>query len=360
MKLKSLLSFVLCILLAFLLSGCMTNTESISQDEDEPDTSITTDFPYGNSVYSLDEKALESADLTNDIPDDDPPYMDKIVYDGNSVSFYWLMANVGEGKAEYGLRVFVEGVMQEIECDGTNSDITCVNLESGEQAIKKITFTPNVGKEGDTLNMFVDCITLPSIIKPEKVRYWGTEDKSSIMFCRLVMNADSVPSQHGEICKKYSNMNISDVNTLMYQAAISDDGAGPVNRYYDYVGTGIYKNIDEFMYADEDGNICSSFLIKTEPSEKSEITVNLNGKTGTYRICLMLNNTPLNIFDGYRYADVKVEKAMQTELKLYLDTTGLSENNKLSLYYYALDDKDNEDPVFRLDRTDNYTLIISN
>lgn len=351
---RKIFVFALCILFIFTLSGCISTRENEETESDDPYTHIMTDVPYGNFAYSPEEPVLNGDELLNDLPEDNPPFIENLVYDGEEVSFYWTMANLGESSAEYGLRVFVEGIMQEVLCDGEKSNIACVTPGGKEQISKKISFTPNVGKKGETLDVHIDNIVLPNIILPEDAVYYSPIDTSSPTYCKLKMNADSPSAQEKFLCKDYKNITVSDVNKLIYQAAID----GNENHYYDYVGTGIYKNIDNYIEADEDGNIINHVAIETTPSENDEITMNLSGKTGHYRICLMLNNKPLEVFDGCRFADVEVIKGCQTEIKVHIDTSKLSENNKLSLYYYAVDAKNSDFPDKDINRTMNYRLTV--
>ena len=331
--------------------GDLSNSEKTDDEDLTPEdmAAAVTEFPSFAYRFALSEKDLENEDIDG---------IDRIEYNGEEINLYCKLTVGGYSKMIVGIRAFINGIAQSLFVANETTDMICTEIEKNESEIVKLTFVPNIGKNGDIMELSFDLIPQPDVIKGEDDYYRSYEDGSGeVGNISLVMNTDSSNEAEKEICDKYSDLVVSKVNNLIYQSYTADNGIEERNEYLDHVGFGIYENIDDFVYIEETDNvICNSRCIKTTASENAQLTINLHGKPGKYRICFLLNGEIQDVFDGKRFTDVTVERNMQTELKIHIDTSKLSKNNKVCFYAQELDDEFNEEN--HIVRTDIYQLII--
>ena len=383
MKTKLFTALFICILILFSFVSCTKNADKpVNSPENAESDNISDLLPGGQNMNDLlNGEKNEDPDLTpedmaaattgfpsfayafalneKDFENEDYEGFDKIEYNGGEINIFCKLTAGGYSDIEIGIRAFINGVAQSLLDTSASTDMICKEIEKNKSEIVKITFVPNIGKKGEVMELCFDLVLQPNVIKGEDERYSFSDDGANpVGNLSLIMNADSSNTAEKEICDAYSNTVISKVNKLIYQGYTSYDGFEETNAYFDQVGFGIYENIDDFVYIKKtDDVVCTNRYIKTTASESKELTLNLHGKPGKYRVCFLLNGEMLDVFDGKRFADVTVERNMQTELKILIDTSKLPKDNKVCFYAQELDDEYNEDnPVVR---TDVFKLIVT-
>lgn len=116
-----------------LLGG--TDGSSLPEEAQKP----TEDPAYG-FMWALDEESIANAD-------NDPETIKEIVFDGSPITIYCQLKNGSSKSWEFGLFVDVEGVFQELEIDGTKTELYCFELQPLETRTVKMTFVPNIGRK---------------------------------------------------------------------------------------------------------------------------------------------------------------------------------------------------------------------
>ena len=373
---KLFVVFICCILLLFSLSACMKNgynaieSQKTTENDTISDGNETTDTEEGGDIdispedlaqatigfpsfayrFALNEEDLESESFDG---------IDKIEYNGEKINIWCKLTAGGYSEIKIGIRVFINGIIQSLFVANETTNMITTVIEKNESETIKLTFIPNIGNKGDTMELCFDLSSQPDIIKDENESYRFYDDGSApVGNVKLIMNADSSNIAEKEICDNYSNLSVSKVNELIYQSYATDGDTGETNQYLDNIEIGIYQNIDDYIYIDEtDKVICTNYHIRTTASENTDLTLNLHGKPGKYRVSFLLNGKVQRVFDGKGFADVTVESNMQTELKIFIDTMELSKNNKVYIFVYEIADEFNEDN--QTIRTAVYPLIIT-
>lgn len=319
------LNFRRILIAAVIAVFCLSLCASVTAITVRKGSETTWNWSEKKSVLSSLTDGSDPAEADENIP--------TLVYNGKKVV---IKLNYDSGNSDYdqcqkALFINLNAVRQTITLktpDGKTStgEFLMIDTSGSEHKTFEISFTPNIGKKGEELQLSLCMMARPELEHPHKLLS-AIPSYSLISTCgKLIMKKDA-PTQE-KICASFSGTEVTKTDDLIYQSYDYSDGVNNDNDYMETRGIYLYKNISESIYY-EDGALVHNTDIKVKKSEKTKIRINLHGKPGKYRICLSLNNELLPVFDGARYTDVTVEKDKQTVLTVEIDTTALSGENSL-------------------------------
>ncbi|MGN1443049.1 MAG: hypothetical protein ACI4XE_04285 [Acutalibacteraceae bacterium] len=319
------LNFRRILIAAVIAVFCLSLCASVTAITIRKGSETTWDWSEKKSVLSSLTDGSNPVDTDEDLT--------TVVYNGKKVV---IKLSYDGGDSDYdqckkALFVNLDSVRQTITLktpDGKTStgEFLMIDTSGSEHKTFEISFTPNIGKKGEELQLSLCMMARPELEHPHKLLS-AIPSYSLISTCgKLIMKKDA-PTQE-KICASFSGTEVTKTDDRIYKSYDFSDGVNNDNDYKETRGIYLYKDISESIYY-EDGVLVHNTDIKVKKSKKTKIKINLHGKPGKYRICLSLNNELLPVFDGARYTDVTVEKDKQTVLTVELDTTALSGENSL-------------------------------
>lgn len=223
--------------------------------------------------------------------------------------------------------VMLDGVMQEfvIEYGGVSykkADHQYICPRGGETTAARIKFTPDFGKQGDTMLVHIVMFIDPMLrLTSRQVSIFAPQHTAPYGCFKLVMNADA-PTQNARINKSYPS-SAGAIDRLIRE----NFGEMDMNSNYELLCTNI---ADTF----EDG--WTKTRLEVKKSSNTTLSLYLFGDPGEYRVSVFLNREMIPVFDGAYYADFTVKSNMQTKIDFSFNTTGLSEFNEIYLFYHKL------------------------
>lgn len=292
---------------------------------------------------------------------------DVIEYKGGEIVTEVTVTN-GSFKIEKGFSISLNGILQEcvIEYEGIKtkpSIMPIVVLEANRELTFKISFTPNIGKKGEEFEMSLLHSYLPNYKIDDnmqlKVFLRGQHSILTVGNLKLRLNVDSLQSTN--VTNNFSGTKTSKLNDVLYTSHYYENVEGDIfndayeaNRVVLYHDFNKVYTVSEGVFYDYVEYLCSMTLPRTE---KTPLTINLYGKPGKRRVCLLINNELQPVFDGNYYTDVEFKEGEQVELLVEIDISDLDKYNCI----YALSKELNEvkDPEEHLlKQSDPYVLIV--
>lgn len=258
--------------------------------------------------------------------------LDVLSYDGGEIKAVFTINSEAEPMfKQQAILITLNGIRQEFtaKCDGETTENTFLYKFETEPLKEKriyISFTPNVGKAGDELQMTTYIMYNPDAELKEK----GDVDEMfthhhqviDIGFNKVIMTADA--PEEMPVAKDFSGKEIiaADSRILESYKAMEAD-------FYTF----IYSDIDSCFTKD---GFYERMYIKDKVDE--EVTISILGDGGTYRLSFYVNNELMPVFDGYSYIDVVTSEENQTDLKVRLDGTKLENVNSCYVLYEEISD----------------------
>ncbi len=279
----------------------------------------TEDPSYG-FIWALDEESIANID-------NDPETIKEIIFDGTPITIYCQLKNGSSKSWEFGLFIEVEGILQELEVDGTKTELHCFELQPLETRTVKMNFVPNIGKKGEIKNLSCVVLLSPNYIAQEDGSYGLYLEPGVSGNFPLVMNANSAAS--AEISANSSLVKASTINRTIYS---NYDESGNLEDFENYPFCYVYENLNDYIHK-ERGNFIRNTKITTTSSQNSKLILNLHGKPGTYRVSFYLNGKRINVFNGNGYVDVTIGNRQQAEIPVIIDTRTLKGANRIEAYY---------------------------
>lgn len=290
-----------------------------------------------------------------------------IEYNGGEVTTEVTILN-GSFKIEKGFSISLNGVLQEctIECDGKKTEQSTMPkliFDAGQERTFKISFIPNIGKTGDELEMSLLHSYLPSYRVTENMEtkvLMGQENRVlDALNKTLKLNVDS--TNENCITDSFSGAKVDKLNKTLYVSHNYENVEGDIfNDAYEANRVVLYHEFDK-VYTVSKGvfydNVECLTSMTLPRADKTSVTINLYGKPGKRRVCLLINNELQPVFDGKYYADVEFKEGEQVELVVEIDTSNLDKYNSI----YALSKELNEVPNSSdhlLKQSDPYVLIV--
>lgn len=339
------------VIAVFCLSLCASVTAITIRKGNE----TTWDWSQKKSVLSSLTDGSNPVNAENGTED-----LTTVVYNGKKVV---IKLNYDGGNSDYdqckkALFVNLNGARQTVtlktpDRKTSTGEFLMIDTSGNEHKTFEISFTPNIGKKGEELQLSVCMMARPELENPHKLLSAIPSYSLISTSGKLIMKKDA-PTQE-KICASFSGTEVTKTDDLIYKSYDFSDGVNNHNDYNETRGIYLYKDISESIYY-EDGILVHNTDIKVKKSEKTKIKINLCGKPGKYRICLSLNNELLPVFDGVKYTDVTVEKDKQTVLTAELDTTALTGDN--SLYVIEREITPNGDMEVLEENSLPYRLIV--
>ncbi len=258
--------------------------------------------------------------------------LDILSYDGEKIKAVFTI--VGEEEPifkEQALLITLDGIRQEFtaKCGDETAENTMLYTFNVEPLAEKkiyISFTPNVGKAGDELQMTTYLMYNPNFELKEKG------------------DVDEMVSHHHDVIDIGYNKVIMNVDAPT-ETLVAEDFSGKAVIPADNRAIKSYNEMEAefyaFMYSDIDKFFTDDGFhtrMYTKSGEDSEFTISLLGDGGTYRLSLYINNELMPVFDGYSYIDVVTSEDNQTDLKVKVDTTELGKVNSCYVLYEEISD----------------------
>ena len=264
-----------------------------------------------------------------------------MVYDGTPIKMQCSYENVGSCDFDIGFRVYIAGIVQEYtveEAPGKEYEIFSFTLPQGEKKEFHLLLTPNVGNAGDELEMSVEDVTFPDYVietNDPAQGYAGVFSGFGTMNVQLAFEADA-PTRE-QIDTAFSGEKVSDIDPLILMKWDEMIKWGNYENRSEIFGSYLYvSSVSELINADEPAEEHSDFQLKA--NENQQLTINLCGMPGKYRVAFFVNHEALPVFDGCRYADAEVFDNKQTELIFHIDTTRLNAFNHCYYTVYKISD----------------------
>ncbi|MBQ4348912.1 MAG: hypothetical protein IJC79_04765 [Clostridia bacterium] len=276
--------------------------------------------------------------------------LDVLSYDGGEIKAVFTINNEAEPMfRQKAILITLGGIRQEftVKCDGETTENTMLYKFDVKPLTEKkiyISFTPNVGKAGDELQMTTYVMYNPDTELKEKG------------------DVDEMVSHHHDVIDIGYNKVIMNVDAPG-QTPVADDFSGKEVIPVDKRAIKSYNEMEAefyaFMYSDIDKFFTSDgFHTKmyADSGKDEELTISLLGDGGTYRLSLYINNELMPVFDGKSYIDVVTSEENQTDLKVKLDTTGLEKVNSCYILYEEI--SESFQPLTQHRGTEVYKLIV--
>lgn len=292
---------------------------------------------------------------------------DVVEYNGGEVTTEVTISN-GSFKMEKGFCISLNGVLQEctIEYDGKKTESSIMPkliFDAGQERSFKISFTPNIGRNGDMLEMSLLHSYLPSYSVTDDMEFkviHGNENSIlDVANKTLKLNSDS--TNEDTITDSFSGAKVGKLNKTLYTSHYYENVQGDIfNDVYEANRIALYNDFDKVYFVSEGvyyDNVEYLAQMTVPRAEKTSVTINLYGKPGKRRVCLLINNELQPVFDGKYYADVEFKEGEQVELVVEIDTSNLDKYN--SIYALSKEIKEVKDPNDHfLRQSAPYVLIV--
>lgn len=256
-------------------------------------------------------------------------------YDGGEMSVDFAIDNQAS-EFECGLMVALNGVFQPFTLknpDGKVTDEGCmqkVQIPEKEKATFTLSFTPNIGKKGDTLNLSVGTLTEPSFTSvysgwPRYAKY-GQHNFSGASAMTVVMNRDGTGTKPSEKVK-ISETEITDEYFELVTAAEENDKKNEAWKN-NYAFALYYDKYD----LDRD-------LIAVPETDSVNLKLDALGKAATYRISFFVNNEIVKFENDRTYFELQNTSKKVTHAEFPVDISDIPSNSNI---YAIVAEKDNE------------------
>lgn len=260
-------------------------------------------------------------------------------------------ANIVNGafKIEKGFSVSLNGVLQEctLEYNGkrtATSTMPKLVFDENETGVLKISFIPNIGKQGDTLEMSLLHSYFPSYLVDEqaelKVYMQATVSILPLANVALKLNVPSTESV--DVSKNTSEFKFDTLNSILYNSHNYEDLEDKVlNDTYGANRAVIYSDFSKAFTTEkgEKFDIMSyNATVSVSRGKASPLTVTAYGKPGNKRISVYVNNVLQPVFDGNCYLDFELKQGEQADIPITIDTTRLNEYNNIYVLIKELND----------------------
>ncbi len=291
----------------------------------------------------------------------------EVIYDGDEIVIKYILDEGAHSvEEEKGLVLFLDGVRQTFTVNRggvitENIDMYAIGGNPGSVDVIEISFTPNIGKRGETLALSLCGVTDPDYsnfvcMTESGRREWHMdEDLNDIcddcgedvrdykgmrsfllhndVFAHLIMEKDA-PGQKA-VCVDMTGKKELPVHEKIRAMYNYEEPTGDGSEYYneydklESLNAVLYKDIDETIYYDNDHPFLkNTFTLRktdftTKGEENEQFTLNLHGKPGEYRVSFYIGTEAQPVFDGAENIDVTIHEGRQVELPIELDTSKL-------------------------------------
>ncbi len=212
-----------------------------------------------------------------------------------------------------GLKLYVEGIEQSYSVGGNETTLYTENVVGDKATRFDVTFTPNIGESGDTVNLLFANIYEPIILEISKqgtILFGNNQNISSPLFWHIQMNEDNKHEQETGRIKELSSTVVSQEEKD--NKYVQKDNSGNVRNKLTYMTFELLQDDKVITNAILDGN------------KETRIRV-LGGKEGDYRLSLHRNFEVSESEDG-TYYDFHQEKEGCTEFRIPKDWLQSGEN----------------------------------
>ena len=316
-----------------------TTTEIPTASPEPGSTSSGADADFRQAIDNASEASISFGGKLYPTGADFNTELTSLVYNGNPVTFNMDIYN-GGFEFEIGVMIYVSGVLQQFNAvmNGqtySNQKVCSVNLAKNADHIFNISFIPNIGKAGETLDLVVCVMPFSSYVKTDG----GYTNGTNTVNTPILNGYQNIHTFYEPLVMQTNAPSVEPVANGFSGAAVS---AYPANlrkmlsndSSMDWQNTRnvlIYTDPDDVI--DSKGEfIKTSFDIKK--SANAQVNVLIYGKAGKMRVGFFVNSVPQPVFDGKYYADVTVENNKATVLTLSVDTSALSQFNSAYVISY--------------------------
>ncbi len=224
-------------------------------------------------------------------------YPEEWVYTGEEIQFSAYYQN-GSFALETGFLIFVDGIPQEytIPENSERKYMHYFDLAASERKVIPISFTPNIGKVGDTLNLQFVSILEPSYIAEQNESYGNNHRLLELMPSTLYFETDAVSALNGYSIEKSGMIG----NEIQERYSLPSASAAETHnvKLYD-----VFDDSD--VFSKENGS--------------AELTLEaLGGKSAEYRVSVFVDNIPAKINGGYDYLQYRLKEGCYVSEKIDL------------------------------------------
>lgn len=316
-----------------------TTAEDPTAPPEPGSTSSGADADFRQAIDNASESSISFGGKLYPAGADFNTELTSLVYNGNPVTFNMDIYNGGFA-FEIGVMIYVSGILQQFNAvmNGqtySNQKVCSVNLAKNADHVFNISFVPNIGKAGETLDLVVCVMPFSSYVKTDG----GYTNGINTINTPILNGYQNIHTFYEPLSMQANAPSVEPVANSFSGASIS---AYPANlrkmlsndSSMDWQNTRnvlIYTDPDDVI--DSKGEfIKTSFDIKK--SANAQVNVLIYGKAGKVRVGFFVNAKPQPVFDGKYYADVTVENNKATVLTLSVDTSALSQFNSAYVISY--------------------------
>lgn len=296
---KKIFCFLLIFVFALVLCSC-------NNYETEDKTSSI------NTSENFSEPEIKKTSILYGITSPDPETR-LLVYNGEPINISFKAEN-GTTKAEWGLRMFVDGYLQTFCVEDKEYDLYCFELDSEEKINFDLSFTPIVGNAGKESTVNFILYLNPNYILEDKdyVGYGSNHKITQLLPWKLIINSNIEKNIiQNSVCQTFLDIPSEITNDLSNQL---DENQQTIN----------YLDISTFIKHFQSENNYNTVKIQ---DSKMKTYIQGYGKSEKYRLSLYVNHTLVNAFDGNPYCIFEVKENMLTQIETNLTYDFINDNN---------------------------------
>lgn len=242
-----------------------------------------------------------------------------------------------QGKCESGMAIFIDGIAQKYTINECESYIYPIKLEAKTETTIEITFEPQFDKTKKNHQLYMASVYNPSYRANEKNLGYGNNGN----FLPGLMWNINYDGENGIEFENKENVykQITEDMRVLYGSKSGDKTISKLNE----------QLIIDF-YQDE--NQITDGCV--DISKKMQLRA-LGGIPTTYRLCAMINNEPMAIFEGDEYYDIEIKEDKMIEIEVDFSKLKGKIPNYSMLYFTVCPLDDDNDLL--LDKTESLILM---
>lgn len=275
-------------------------------------------------------------------------------YEYNGGEFTFAYQFTAEGKLNHiGFLLFLDGKPQAYKTGGTNAEyeyLHCFQAPDKQEETFSFVFTPNMGKNGDTLNMTVISITNPAF-RPDmqETASFGWYHKALASVFQLHFNEDAPDGSdiYGEKETVFSNVSVTEekVTFDFIEKELVKHGYSWNGVTMDNLNDSVYSTISY------DGELVYDNINLTNQNTLT-VRYTICGTAGMrYGVSFFLNHKPISSESVISY-DATLSKGNVWVIEAVIDTSQLDDFNT----FYAVAVATDSDSMISADKTDSILL----
>jgi len=278
-----------------------------------------------------------------------------------TIEYEFFLNNSADKKCGFALLMFVNGIRQPYQFDGSDEDILHhYDVNSKEKKTATIRFSPVTGKKCDTLSVYIVTMFEPTFSPVSTTPEYGHNFRISQMSPVTIDITDSTGNSDISICTDYIRTEISsemrsEYNQIDVDGNISGNSLENSQLLFGVIKNGAYISPSERITASIETLTDASLFTK---NDFIDLWVSGGGEECKYRVSMYVNHKLVEgAFDGYDYLDVAPSKDVICSKKIELSTLNVQLDEYNHIYFMAVPIEQNTDGARGVDKSQNVTFV---